>query len=127
MKVAILQSQEFNKSINILSTAPNMPITTKLKLKGFIRNIQQAAKDAEELRMEIVTKYAEKDEAGKPVIVGNNQVQLSDAAGFNMEFAAFMQSEAALPDFTLTVKELGEAANLLTVKDLDVLHEIIVD
>lgn len=105
-----------------------MPIKTTYKLSKLFDAINTESEFYTEQMKKIVDKYAEKDEAGAPVILEDNggvQLKKEHAAEAHSESAELLNLEVDLPDIKFDIEELGDVS--LTVEEFNYLLPFIKD
>lgn len=124
MKIGKLVEPEFKKTLKKLSKE-KIPVKAAFKLKGILLKVEDEAAKYEELRLEYLSKYADKDAKGDMIMneLGNAQITPENLAQFYKDMNELKEVEVDLE--SLSVSELGDKAEM-SADDLIVLSGIVV-
>lgn len=85
----------------------NMPIVIGHKIQRNFKKIKEALDEFEQSRMKLVDKYANKDENGKPIIVGN-RFDIPDKSLFDDEYNELLNAEIDIPFDTISFTAVSD-------------------
>jgi len=111
MKIKVLVSPTFQAALGKL-TNQELPLRTSFYLKGVLKKNVEESKKYEDVRLEALSRVADKNEDGSMKVDANNQVHLSpeNLIKFQGELNALLETEVELGSVKLS--ELGEKASL---------------
>jgi hypothetical protein len=126
MKLSKLVNPEFQVALRKLATQ-EVPLRTAFKLKGMIKQVNEALAKYDEVRTDALKRYGDKDDKGELVLdEGGKNVKLSEdsAQGFVKELNDLLNDEIEIGG--VKVADLGENCSLSTT-ELMLLEDIIQD
>lgn len=91
-----LKNNDIRSLANFLAAEKLAGKTSRMRTR-FIKILDDRLKEVEEFRIELLEKYAKKDEGGKSVLIGN-KYDLNDLETFNKEFAELMDEELIIDE-----------------------------
>ena len=116
MKVGLLVSDKFSKSLDTLMKLSGIPAKAAFALRGVAKVITAEVDKYEDLRKQFIEEAAEKNEQGKPVIEGGGFKLLPEKVEeFAKKIKDLQGLEVDVP--TITLSDLG-GLHSLTVEDL---------
>jgi hypothetical protein len=125
MKLKALITPTFQAALGKL-TAQELPLRTSFYLKGVLKKNVEESKKYEDVRLEALSRVADKNEDGSMKVDANNQVHLSpdNLIKFQTELNALLETEVELGSVKLP--ELGEKTSL-SPNDLLALEGFVVE
>lgn len=122
MKLARLLDDRLHNSLKYLRTQ-KVPIKTVFLIKGIQKRIEEELIKYEEVRRELILRYAEKDEEGNLILVDDNATLEGDNRdNFLEELNNLIDVEIDVGSFT--VEDLGDKIDL-SVEDVEGLEGIL--
>jgi hypothetical protein len=125
MKLRVLVSPNFQAALSKLASQ-ELPLLTAFFLKGIAKKNAEEYKKYEEVRLEALSKVADKNEDGSLKVDANNKTHLNmeNLAKFQAEMEPLEESEVSLGSIKLS--DLGNKTSLST-NDLLALDDLIVE
>jgi hypothetical protein len=122
MKLSKLVDPTFQTALKKLSTQ-DIPFRSAFKLKGMIKQVNEALADYENVRVDALKRFGEKDDKGELVVAEGGSVKLSEenAQGFVKELQDLLNDNIDIG--SLKVADLGDklsmsAAELMALEDI---------
>lgn len=97
-----------------------LPVKTAYKFAKLFSSIKEEFDFYSSKVSEIITKYAELDERGKPVVLSNNtgvKIRPDQMAAANQALAELSTLEVDIPDYSITLEDFNDSS-FLTVEEL---------
>ena len=122
-----MKTIEINKTFENLTELEKktLPIKVSLVVSRNIRKIKEAYNDIETKRMELVSRYGDKDENGEVIVNADGNVKISDPKDFIKEFDELMASELDITLEKITMDDLNKCENekydALTLEEISAL------
>jgi hypothetical protein len=130
MKLGQLSHPNFNSGL-VKLTKSNLPIKTAYKLKKLVEKHDQEIKKYEDLKRDLMVKYAKKNEEGKVAVDDKGNVsfdreefnsyaqELNELHSIELEFSTIEESDLgnALDTLNLTVEEVFALEPVLKFQD----------
>jgi hypothetical protein len=122
MKLARLLDDRLHNSLKYLRTQ-KVPIKTAFLIKGIQKRIEEELIKYEEIRKELILRYAEKDEEGNLILVDDNATLEGDNRdNFLEELNDLIDVEIDVGSFA--IEDLGDKIDL-SVEDVEGLEGIL--
>jgi len=123
MKLLTVSTTAAKEVLEKIVQSPHIPIATVWKLKKLVLKFNEHAIMYEQMRNELVRKYAAKDAEGNFVEDANKKINVDPV---NLEaYAELLQIDAPVP--AISVAELGTKVEGITVSDVMALGDLLVD
>ena len=112
----IIKNSDIQSLVNFLVNEKLSGKTSRMRTR-FVNLLNERLKEIEEFRLEIVEKYAEKDDEGKP-ITNDNKYKIVDMEAFNKDYDELMNEEFIIDethskkDMLLSVKRILESTEM---------------
>jgi len=125
MKLSKLVDPTFQAALKKLSTQ-DIPLKSAFKLKGVIKQVNEALTNYENVRVDALKRFGEKNDSGDLVVGEGGSVKLSEdnAAGFVKELNELLNSDIDVG--SVKVSELGDKLSIGTT-ELMALEDLLVD
>jgi hypothetical protein len=125
MKLSKLVDPSFQAALRKLASQ-DVPLRSAFKLKGMIKQVNDALAKYDEVRTDALKRYGDKDEKGELVLDENRSVKLSEdnAQNFVKELNELLNDGVEISN--LKIAELGDKA-ALTTSELMLLEDVILD
>lgn len=125
MKFTLKRIMEIAPSVAKLLGAQTLSGKKTYQVAKSLKPVSNELKDIENTRKLIFTKYAEKDDEGKPKYEGPNaEMVVKDYGSINREWNELLETTVDLPVNKVQLKE-SEIPNALTPNDLILLDDFI--
>lgn len=127
MKLLTVSTTAAKDVLEKIIRSPHIPITTVWKLKKLVLKFNEHAVTYEQMRNELVKKYASKDAEGNFIEDENKKINVDPAnlAAYTTELSELLQIDAPVP--AVSVAELGTKVEGITVSDVMALGDLLVD
>jgi hypothetical protein len=124
MKLARIVDPKFQAALRKLNQE-QLPLKVAFKLKGISKRVEEELQKYNDLRVEALNKFGQKDSDGNLVLSENQVVQFSDEAaqGFVKEMNELLNLEVALD--TISINDLSDNIKM-TVEELVYLEDLLV-
>lgn len=124
MKLGVLSSQQFNVSFSKLMESKDTPVRTRFKLRAVSKQVKEEQEKYEQIKNEIIKKYAKKDEDGNIIFIDNDKVTFEQEIipSLNKEMADLHNIEVEMD--SISVGDLGDAVEELSANDFTILEFI---
>lgn len=127
MKLLTVSTTTAKEVLEKIVQSPHIPIATVWKLKKLVLKFNEHAIMYEQMRNELVRKYASKDAEGNFVEDANKKINVDpvNLEAYAAELSELLQIDAPVP--AISVAELGTKVEGITVSDVMALGDLLVD